>query len=420
MTNRVDGLEASAVPWKPFLNPLQQGLFDGSAEVDWLYGEYVRSLSKDYKRLAAREQWIVWDRRRAQLMVAAQRDAAVGVVGALLSWRSACVSQLQAGLCSVPVPSFDRSRETLWGALLRLGVIDVGFSKTERWGGLEVPETWIALSHREENLKRLLRLLDLPQWYAAVLSSGKLHGQRVYAFHNMMCDHVGLAAIHDPRFSFSAGDGWCNLRSLDEKALRQSGSVTSIAGGDVLMMTRGGVAVAVEGQGTLQSVEEKMRRWMRFLASSPMEYRGIVCVWLRMPNPHYGGEPDLAHVLERLRDDPLMLAGRSVPVSMRLGVASWGDWFDPMGRPAEGFGVFSDSFGIPRSVFDGEYSDNAPAAADASSLTGWGRGVLAETFRRVWGLDTSGWAVPDSYLGGFPGAAVMKADTDGGGSDAGD
>ena len=139
------------------------------SDADWIRGSDVAN-NEHPGVLAQRHQWIVPNRLFAESMVKANSELVTSIIGALLSWRTCTVDQLRAGLSVKGAPEFHRDEPNLYGALCRLGVIDIGFSPYERFSGQIIPQTWLSLSSDKKLIRNTLGLFNSATWLRRMLS----------------------------------------------------------------------------------------------------------------------------------------------------------------------------------------------------------------------------------------------------------
>ena len=133
-------------PWAGFFDPADKRLYAYDSDVDWWRASHMATLEKPVK-VAARDgnEWMMPYWKVAEAMVRAQPETVDAIISSLFAWRTATVSQLRAGLCDMPLPAFNRHEPGLWGALNRLGIINVGFSRRERIEGITLPQVWVGV-----------------------------------------------------------------------------------------------------------------------------------------------------------------------------------------------------------------------------------------------------------------------------------
>ena len=391
-------------------DPDQPALWAYGSDADWLKGEQVARLQHP-GRLAADHPWLVPNRLFAQNAVQANKATVLRIIGTLLSWRTPTLTQLQA---LADAPPFHRDEPNLYGALCRLGALSIGEPPAIRYRQADTDTTglptWASLSG-ERRLIRDVVGLCVPEgregdvrWMVDMLGGGRLGAGRVHVRHNTFAAHAGVCLSRDARVVACGGDGWSGLEGLDPVAVRDAG-VSALTGGDVLAVTRAGVSVGLEVQSSAGKVMEKSERWARVLAASPLSRRGLVCVWVFIPQAD-GSYATMEPVLERVRALPHMMVGSPVPVGMRMGWARWHDWFGEGGEPTARLGVYTDMTGRARSVFDPQWQALTPPVADPDRVRDWGWTLMTRTLRDEWGVDVSRWRLPDAYRGGFHGFAL--------------
>lgn len=396
---QVNGGTTGMAPWWEGLNPDSNRLFAYGSDVEWVRGTYAATLGRpaEFARL---HPWMPPSKGTAWAMTGRDRDMCVNLLAALLSWRTCTVGQLRAGLCQPTPYGFDRTEPNLYGALNRLGVINVGFSPAERLEGVRVPHVWLSVGNDATLVRAWLKRFAAGTWVPATLTRGSMSAQHTHARHNMFATHVGLTAAHHPQVMLTGGDGWGGFRDIDPAAARQAD--VRVASTDVVMLTKGRVLAGVETQTSAHSVWDKTSRWVRMLAASPMPRRGLVCVWLLIPAATTGRYADLTPILEQAAALPEARAG-DPPVTARMGVARWDEWYGPDGQPGDGFGTYHDLTGVGRSLFDPAWETVTPANVNPSRTAEWGWAHVRESILSAFGWDTTGWTLPTPLRGGFGG-----------------
>ena len=195
-------------------NPDDRALWPMGSDADWIRGSDVAN-NEHPGVLAQRHQWIVPNRLFAESMVKANSELVTSIIGALLSWRTCTVDQLRAGLSVKGAPEFHRDEPNLYGALCRLGVIDIGFSPYERFSGQIIPQTWLSLSSDKKLIRNTLGLFNSATWLRRMLSDKQLIGMRRHVRHNTYAAHVGLHLGVNPDIKLVGGDGWGAFRLID-------------------------------------------------------------------------------------------------------------------------------------------------------------------------------------------------------------
>ena len=199
-------------------NPDDRALWPMGSDADWIRGSDVAN-NEHPGVLAQRHQWIVPNRLFAESMVKANSELVTSIIGALLSWRTCTVDQLRAGLSVKGAPEFHRDEPNLYGALCRLGVIDIGFSPYERFSGQIIPQTWLSLSSDKKLIRSTLGLFNSATWLRRMLSDKQLIGMRRHVRHNTYAAHVGLHLGVNPDIKLVGGDGWGAFRLIDPQAV---------------------------------------------------------------------------------------------------------------------------------------------------------------------------------------------------------
>lgn len=388
----------TASPWPGFFDPADPILWANGSDVDWTRGDWIES-SATLTALGMRNPWLVTNRKVAEAEIRAHPQEVTAIAGALLSWRVCTASQINAGLTSTPTPPFTRTSPNLYGAMCRLGIINIGFSPTERLTQTMVDQTWISMGNDAKLVRRGLAFAAPGPWIAKALTPGRLSAMRSHARHNTYAAHAGLALVHDERIRLTGGDGWGAFRLIDPQATAEAG-LNLISSTDLVALTQDNVLAGIEVQAHSNRMEQKIENWTRLLAASPMRRRGLLCIWLLIPNPR-GQYPAAQTIFDRIASSDQAMAG-DPPVVDRIGIARWDEWFDH-GRPTEALGRYTDPLGRTGSIFDPKWKPVTPDIADPGRVGEWGWQVMRDQIRRHWGWDPSGWSMPEAYKGGFHG-----------------
>lgn len=390
--------------WKPKLNPDQPGLYGDRTDVDWIDLTRFGPGSDEYE-WARNQPWHV-TKPSAEAIIRRHPKETMGVIAALASWRTCAISQLQDGLCPVPVPDFDREHPNMYSALMALGVLKIGFSGRERHGYATIPQVWLALCIQRKQLKHVFHIIDAdPGAIQSIAANEKLR-VRCNARHNTYACHLGLTLAKDSRCRFTCGDGWAGLRTIDPQARAEAGLPVATSGDLVALLTNN-VLANVEVQTSGGKIEEKASRWARMLAASPIDRRGIVCVWLAVRKRWANAIDFGPELLDPVRNLP----EASVPlVQQRMGFARWDEWFDPKGLPTSRLGTYTDLSGLTRSLFDPQWAQLAPKPKPLSYACDWGWRTMRMQLRDYWGWDPKAWAYPQRLRGGFRGAIGQEAE----------
>ena len=389
----------------PF-DPDDPSLWMLGSDVDWIRGDYVARLEHP-GQFARQHPWLVANRLFAESMVRSNPKAVTAILGALLSWRVCTIGQLHAGLSAYPVPDFARDEPNLYGALVRLGAINIGFDQRERLEGVTVPQVWASMGNTASYIRDTLSCFESGAWLRMALTSSRLSAMRVHARHNTYASHCGLMLARDARTKLVGGDGWGGFRLIDPRAVSEAG-LNRVSSTDIVALTGGNVLAGIEVQAGANNMDKKLSNWARLLANSPMGRRGLVCVWLLIKDATRGEYPYLNPVLRKTSDMGEMMVGHP-SVAQRMGVATWEEWFDH-GRPTEGFGSYTDLLGAKRSIFDDEWSRYTPSVRPLDTVEQWGWQVMRDALKREWGVNADGWRMPDAYRGGFYGFAKGGSD----------
>ena len=380
-------------------DPADDEMWRMGSDVDWIRGDYVCGL-KHPGQFAQEYPWLVANRLFAETMVKANAEMVKSIIGALISWRVCTIRQLRAGLSVVPVPDFQRDEPNLYGALCRLGVINIGFDMRERFEHITLPEVWVSIGNKQQPIIDALRLLDPGDWLRKLMSSTRLYNARPHARHNTFASHVGVSLLADERVKMVGGDGWGSFRLIDRQAVAESG-LNHISSTDLVALCDNNLMAGIEVQGQRVNMEVKVANWTKLLSYSPMQRRGLLCIWLLIRKAGVGVYPAFTNLIERTRQMGEMMVGDPT-VASRMGIAYWDDWFDH-GKPTGRLGEYTDMFGTQRSMFDPKWKEYTPTPRPFSTLENWGWQVMRDAIREHWGWDASGWVMPEALRGNFYG-----------------
>lgn len=379
-------------------DPNDEDLWKAGSAADWYKGNDMFGL--EHPGLFAQSHpWFVANKLFAESMVKANSETVSSILGALLSWKTCTAGQLRAGLSVKGAPPFERDEPNLYGAMNRLGIINVGFSQSERLYGQTVNHVWLSPSNSPKLINRAMRLYGMEKWMRDTMAVSYYAGNRFHVRHNTYAAHAGLMLARDKRVRFASGDGWGKFRSVDPQAVAES-KVGKACAADVVALCGNNVLAGIEIQASNGELDRKMQNWARMLAYSPMRRRGLVCVWLQIPKANEGYESFNA-ALQRARGMTEMVVGDPT-VSQRMGIAVWDEWFEH-GVPTERFGEYTDMGGTRRSIFDDSWSGCTPQVRDVRSVSEWGWDVARDIIKKDWGWDVTGWTMPEAYRGGFYG-----------------
>lgn len=398
-------MSTKTITWPGIFNPNDPTLWTQGSDVDWIYGDYIHDMMHQ-GRLQHTAPWIVREERSAIKLIRDNDRTVLAILGALMAWRVATISQLQAGLApDAPIPDLYRDIPGLYGAMLRMGLIDIGLSPRERLEHIQSPQVWLALGKQSRlvrNITTILkdRITGTDQWITTTLFSGRGYYTRRHARHNTFAAHTALAAIRQPETALVTGDGWGAFRRIDRHACDEA-NLTGLSAADVVILTRAHTTCCLEVQAAGLDTSEKLDNWMSFLAASPMSRRGLLCVWLTIPNTT-GTQPNLSGHLTNAARKPTAAIG-DPSVGQRIGTARWDRWFDDDGRPTDDWGTYTDLFGAARSIASGWRGSTPPDWGDPARVGDWGWDQVRAMIGREWGLDASAWRMPDHLRGGFHG-----------------
>ena len=391
--------------WPGFFNPNDPKLWAMGSDVDWIYGDYIYDLGKT-DTLHLTQPWIVRTEQSATKLVRENAQTVLSLLGALMAWRVTTVSQMQAGLApNAEIPTFYRDIPTIYGAMVRLGLIDVGFSPRERLEGIEVPQVWLSLGKRSKLVRRIDKILadkitGTDQWITRTLFSGTGFFSRRHARHNTFAAHAALTASRNSRVKLVTGDGWGAFRRIDQRACDEA-NLTGLSATDVVILSHSHTTCCLEVQAAGLDNKSKLQNWINFLSKSPMSRRGILCIWLTIPNVS-GIQPNLTNDLMAAGRTPTASIGMP-SVGQRIGIAKWDEWFDELGLPTSQFGTYTDLFGERRDMLTGWDASTPHEINDISSVGNWGWEQVRTHIARKWGLNTGSWRMPEFLRGGFYG-----------------
>lgn len=194
-------------------------------------------------------------------------------------------------------PEFHRDEPNLYGALCRLGVIDIGFSPYERFSGQIIPQTWLSLSSDKKLIRNTLGLFNSATWLRRMLSDKQLIGMRRHVRHNTYAAHVGLHLGVNPDIKLVGGDGWGAFRLIDPQAVSEAGLPHSCST-DITALASNNVLAGIEVQVHPNNMSQKISNWSKLLAYSPMQRRGLICIWLLIRDTSQWQYPALGSIIE--------------------------------------------------------------------------------------------------------------------------
>ena len=379
-------------------DPNDENLWKTGSIADWYKGNDMFEMEHP-GLFAQTHPWFVANKLFAETMVKANSELVSSILGALFTWKTCTVDQLRAGLSIKGAPAFERDEPNLYGAMNRLGIINVGFSQAERLYGQTVNHVWLSPSNSPRLINRAMKLYGMEKWMRETMAVSYYAGNRFHVRHNTYAAHAGLMLARDSRVKFSSGDGWGKFRSVDPQAVAES-KVGKACATDVVTLCRNNVLAGIELQTSNSELDKKMQNWAKMLAYSPMKRRGLICVWLQIPKANEGYESFNA-VIQRTQGMTEMVVGNPT-VSQRMGVAVWDEWFEH-GIPTDRFGEYTDMSGTRRNIFSDEWAQYTPQVRDVRKVSEWGWDVTRDIIKKDWGWDVSGWTMPEAYRGGFYG-----------------
>lgn len=393
----------------PF-DPAHETLWTTGSDVDWVRGSYIREYEHPMS-LLAQNPWIVANEQSARYFVQSSSQMTRNLFGALMSWRICTVSQLNAGLANMPVPEFTRDGANYYGALARLGAINVGFDTSERLSGTPSSQVWLSMGNEKRYVRDVFKLIGAEDWLVQSFNKSNLIANRIHARHNTFASHVGLALAKDARTQLVGGDGWGGFRYIDLQSLQATmGAITqNTAATDIVCLGTNRTLTGIELQFNAHNMRAKVQHWVDLLANSPMSRRGLLCVWLLGREASSGTLAPCQSIFEWASGLPQMMVG-TPSVAQRMGWATWEEWFDH-GQPTARFGQYHDMLGTTRSMFDADWTRYTPMTRSTQSVQDWGWMVMRRQLQNEWGLDVSQWRMPEHYRGGFYGfTGVPEAD----------
>ena len=382
------------------INPLDDSLWGGHSDVDWYEGRYFGQLKPT--DIAVRSTpFIPKNRDEAWNIVASNKQAAISILGALMSWRTASIDQLQAGLSVKPVPDFSRTEPNLYGAMLMLGVLSIGFSHAERFGH-EVPHVFIAPSGDDKATRAFVKQLESGAWLQHVLTRNLFKAVRRTVRHNTFVNNIALSAAHNKHVQFIGGDGWSSLKGLDNRAVTESGHSPIGRIADAIMLADNNVLAALEIQLSNGGVFGKLHDWVQFISHSPMQRRGIICVYVLAPRLFEGTYSNPQSIISQIvESQPTVLTGDPL-VGERIGFARWDDWMLSYAS-AKNFGQYTDLFGHEQNIFDPKWAQYTPRIHNPSIISEWGYLSVQKNIQQFWGLDTHNMRFASQFAKGFYG-----------------
>jgi hypothetical protein len=174
-------------------------------------------------------------------------------------------------------------------------------------------------------LRSLLDRLSYPEWLAAT-GGRDLHRTPVHLRHDILGTELALRAAASLRVGTVLGPRFSTFPDLTAGCRYPS---TSHAGADLTIVRADGLRIAVEITASItQGFADKVHRWVRILNESPLESSGLVVVFLVAPPLSKGG-----HQVRRTTYDTIRRAlelnaiSSRYPITPRIAVASWREWF---------------------------------------------------------------------------------------------
>ena len=171
---------------------------------------------------------------------------------------------------------------------------------------------------------------------------------------------------------------------------------------DITALASNNVLAGIEVQVHPNNMSQKISNWSKLLAYSPMQRRGLICIWLLIRDTSQWQYPALGSIIETASHADEMLVG-DPSVASRMGIRVWDDWFDEQGNPTGGIGTYRGHAERERSMFSPDWSRCTPSTKPVTTIRDWGWTVMDETIRHQWGWDVSGWRKRKHTGGGFYG-----------------
>lgn len=304
-----------------------EGMWRAAATTSWLTTPSVRTAVRaGVLRMPA--DMTPSDERPLRNAGSAQRRCAL--LAAARMWGSLTLEQA-AAVTGYPLAALTRDAK----CLLRAGLVDVGAPEVTSVGGWSWRPTTLVAAGRESDVRSHLAELTWPM-RLAVTADRSWEKASASARHNALTTELCLRAAAWLDVPFVAGE---MLSGVDDLFGAGAGgaAVPWTKRGDATIMRSDGVRVVVETTASAgPSLERKAEGWARLLAAHPSA--GVIVLFLAA-EPVDASSTDLLRrtrkaVSSALRSHPGPVR---FPVSARMAVASWVDWFPRHGAVSDGF-----------------------------------------------------------------------------------
>ena len=303
------------------------GMWRVGATTNWLRAPSVRkAVAVGAVRLPADMQ--PSGERPLRSAGAAQRRCAL--LAAARMWGSLTLEQA-ATLTGYPLEVLVRDAK----CLLRAGLLDVGAAEVTSLRGWSWRPTTLVAAGRERDVRPHLAELTWPM-RLAVTADRPWEKASASARHNALTTELCLRAGSWLEVPFVAGE---MLSGVDDLLGAGAGGrgLSWTKRGDATIMRPDGVRIVVETTASAGvSLERKAEGWARLLAEHPAS--GVLVLFL-VAEPVDASGGDLALRVRRAVSSALRAYPGSVgsPVSRRMAVADWVEWFPGPGQVSEGF-----------------------------------------------------------------------------------
>lgn len=259
----------------------------------------------------------------------------IAAVGAITGWRT-CTSQQLAALVGDP-----RLAPHLSHPLAKL--FDAGL--VER----TVPSAWAAGSAKDVVLYRathrhalspLIDHLTRAEWLG-VTGGQPYAGGGHHDRHNVLATELGLRLAEYTEASVVLGEPFCTPNHLIGEGVGRP--IRDEPGGTDLVAVRSdGLRIAIELTSTTSPhFDKKVARLAKLLAEGPLEYTGLVVIFVLAPSlsaPAGHGKELLRETEQAIAEACRLHPGTSLdPTRARMAIATWESWFPAARTASEGF-----------------------------------------------------------------------------------
>ncbi len=259
----------------------------------------------------------------------------IAALGSVTGWRT-CTSQQLAALVGDP-----RLAPHLSHPLAKL--FDAGL--VER----TVPSAWAAgrakdvVLYRATHRHALSPLADHLTWaeWVGVTGGQPYAGGGHHDRHNVLATELGLRLAEYTEASLVLGEPFCTPNHLVGEGVRRLPR-DEPGGADLVAVRSDGLRIAIELTSTTSSrFDKKVERLAKLLAEGPLEYTGLVVIFVLAPSlsaPPGHGNDLLRETEQAIAEACRLHPGTSLdPTRARMAIATWESWFPSAHTVSEAF-----------------------------------------------------------------------------------